>query len=146
MLTEVNIKDFPKLEGIVNRNIASCKCDTRTSYEYIKATVTLFALAENIGVWTDNLEDPHALIIVTKGKFGVLNETFAFVNTIYVDEDQRAIDILQKMVDTATLWAKNNSCNTVQVSSWVYRGCKNVRGLWDKFGFEPQETIYVKEV
>jgi hypothetical protein len=146
MLTEVKIKDFLKLKGIITRNIEACKVTSRTTFEYVHATATLFATQGNMGVWVDDLESPQVLLIVTSGKFGVLDETFAFVNTVYVDEDRRSIAILKEMTDTAAMWAKSKGCKVLQVSSWAYRGSAALDGFWERFGFEIQETIFIKEV
>jgi|TARA_R110002167_G_scaffold294935_5_gene499555 hypothetical protein len=146
MLQEVAVTEFPKIKEIVERNISACKVESRTSFDYINATATLFASQNNIGVWVDDIEKPTALLIVTSGKFGVLNEVFAFVNTIYIDEDRRTPELLKSMADTAALWAKSRGCKTLQISSWIYRGCPDISSVWVKSGFEPQETIFVKEV
>jgi GNAT superfamily N-acetyltransferase len=146
MLTPVEIKDFDKLEGIIKRNIELCNVGKRTSFEYVKATATLFAAQGNVGIWVDDLENPGSLLIVTSGKFGVLNETFAFVNTIYADKQYRNRRVLKEMIDTALLWSRSKNCETLQVSSWVYQGCDDTSSVWKSFGFDIQETIYVKTI
>lgn len=143
MLQEVKVKDLSKLEDILKRNLAACKIENRTSYDYIRATATLFDAQGNIAIWVDDLGDPHVLLIVTSGKFGVLNETYCFANTIYTDESHQSLDIVREMVNTATLWAKSRNCNNLQLSSWIYLGCKDVGKVWEEFGAIPQETIYI---
>lgn len=144
MLTQVDIKDFDKLEGIIKRNIAACNVQDRTSFDYVKATATLFATQNNVGIWTDDIDEPHVLLIVTSGKFGVLNEVFGFVNTIYIDKKKRDSKTLKQMLDTASMWARAKGCKTLQVSSWLYHGTEDVGDLWEALGYEVQETIYVR--
>lgn len=146
MLTLVQQNDFPKLAEILKRNIDACNVGDRTSVEYVSASLVLHAAQNGIGVWTDNLDDPHALLIATVGKFGVLNETYCFVNTIYVDEEHRSPDITKKMLDTITLYATSKGCNTIQGSAWTYKSSTDISALWESFGATPQETIYVKHL
>lgn len=146
MLQQVEVKDFDKLEGIIKRNIAACNVQDRTQFDYVKATATLFATQGNVGVWTDNIDDPHVLLIVTSGKFGVLNEIFGFVNTIYIDKAHRSSELLKQMLDTAKLWSRAKGCKVLQVSSWLYHGCEDVGDLWEALGYEVQETIYVTQL
>lgn len=146
MLQQVDVKDFDKLEGIIKRNIVACNVQDRTQFEYVKATATLFATQNNVGIWTDDLDDPHVLLIVTSGKFGVLNEIFGFVNTIYIDKKHRSSEMLKRMLDTAQMWSRAKGCKTLQVSSWLYQGTEDVGDLWEALGYEVQETIYVKQI
>tara|TARA_R110000851_G_scaffold39729_12_gene100750 strand:- start:2003 stop:2443 length:441 start_codon:yes stop_codon:yes gene_type:complete len=146
MLTQVNTKDFPKLADILKRNIETCNVGSRTSVEYISASLTLHAAQGGLGVWTDNLEDPHALLITTVGKFGVLNEVYCFVNTIYADEGHRSPEITKTMLDTVSLYATAKGCNVIQGSSWLYEGALDISPMWEEFGAVPQEIIHVKKI
>lgn len=146
MLTQVEVKNFDKLEGILKRNIVACNLQDRTQFDYVKATATLFSTQGNIGIWTDNIDDPHLVLIVTSGKFGVINEVFGFVNAVYIDRDHRSAEKLRQMLDTAKLWARAKGCRVLQVSSWLYRGCEDIGDLWEALGYEVQETIYVTEL
>ena len=144
MLHQVQVTDFDKIKDIVLRNIEECRAGKRTSYDYVKATATLFSSQGNVGIWVDDIDSPTCLLIVTKGKFGVLNETFAFVNTIYVDKDKRTPSLFTEMAQTAEVWARSNGCDSLQGSAWVYEGCDDCSRLWEKEGFSIQEKIYVK--
>ena len=144
MLLEVKLLDIPKLKDIIERNIASCNVGDRTSFEYVKSTATLFSQAGDLAAWTDSLEDPHLILIVTKGKFGVLNETIAFINTLYIDEGYQNSSRIQEMVTTAELWAKGQGCDCITGSSWVFRGSKDISTLWENLGYQVQEKLYVK--
>lgn len=143
-MEQVNVKDFDKLKGIVEKNIKRCNISDRTSYDYVKATSTLFAAQGNAVIWVDDLKDPHALLIVTAGKFGVLNEKFCFINTVYIDEGHESMDLVKEMITTAEMWGRSQGCSVSQVSSWIYRGCLDTGKLWEKLGYSPQETIHVK--
>lgn len=145
-MIQVDIKDFDKLKGILERNFVACKVTDRTSFEYVKANATILAPSNSIGIWVDNLEDPHAILVVTGGKFGVLNEDFAFVNTIYVDPDHHSGGLVQSMIDTAKLWGKSRNAQILQVSDWVYRGEKSKGALWASLGFEKQETLFIQQL
>jgi len=146
MLTPVIQKDFHKLAGILQRNIESCKITGRTSVEYITASLTLHAAQDCLGVWTDDLDDPHAILVATVGKFGVLNETYCFVNTIYVDNGHRSSSVTKQMLDTLSLYATSKGCDTVQGSSWIYDGATDTASFWESFGAAAQETIYIKHL
>lgn len=146
MLEQVKIKDLDKLEGIIKRNLATCKVQDRTQFEYLKASFTLFASQNNIGIWVDSIEDPHALLVVTTGKFGILNEIFGFINMIYIDKKHRNTETVKAMMDTATMWSRAKNCQITQVSSWLYDDCPDVGDLWEALGYEVQETIYVKKI
>lgn len=145
-LQEVKVEDFHKLQGILERNIAACSVDDRTSFEYVKASVTLHAAAGGVGIRVDNIDDPHVLLIMSNGKFGVLNEKFTFVNTVYADEGYRRPSVLKKMMDIAELWALAHDSDKVLVSSWVYRGSLDISKALENLGYTRQEIIHVKEV
>lgn len=144
MLTEVKVEDLPKLRGIIERNIAFCNASKRTSFEYVQATITLHALSDSIQVFTDDLNDPHHYVIVSCGKFGVMDEVYGFINTIFSDEDHRSAEMVEEMVTAAKLWAKSKNTDVFLVSSWQYRGTPTTTELWKSLGFEVQEQILIQ--
>jgi hypothetical protein len=146
-MKEVKAADIPKIYEILDRNIKACKIEGRTSTAYCAANITLRMSTGQCGIWVDNIEKPQALLVVTVGKFGVMDENVCFVNTIYADGPrQDDLSLGQDMLDTVELYASNNSCDCIYGSAWVYKGCIDISPLWKRFGAEKQEIIYIKKL
>lgn len=144
MLTKIDTSSYSKLTDILKRNIAACNVGERTSVEYITASMRLHDSQGGIGVYVDDADDPHLLLIVSAGKFGVLNEKVCYVNTLYVDPDRRSSFDRAAVVDAINLFARSQDCNVIFGSSWTFRGSVDSSTFWKSFGAEEQETIHVK--
>lgn len=145
MLTPIT-DNFHRLNDIVSRNIADCNIQDRTSADYIIASITLHYSQGNVGVWVDNPDDPHMLLVVSVGRFGTMNEVYCFVNSIYIDKEHRDSNKVKQMLDTVELFAQSKQCDAIYGSSWIYRGSLDIASVWKSFGAELQETIYVKHL
>lgn len=146
MLQEVDINDYDKMTDIVNRHIKRCNSQSRTSAEYGLANIRFAKSQGTGGIWTDNLDDPSCYLIATKVRLSIFNEAACMINCLYVDDesDKKSLKKVKKMIKTATTWATHVGCNTIYVSSWIFKGAEDKQSLWDKLEFEPQEILNVK--
>ena len=138
--------NFLRLKGILERNIADTNVGDRTSSEYLIANLTLHQSQAAVGVWVDNADDPHVLLVLSVGRFGTLNETYCFVNSMFVDTEHRSPRVTKELLATITLYAQAKQCDAVYGSSWTYRGATDVSAVWAAYGAEPQETLFVKHL
>jgi len=146
VLEKLTYEDLNDLKDIIQENIHRCGVGSRTSVEYIIATLQLGMMNENVAFWTDDKEEPTMLLVMSGFKNIILNETTAIINSIFVrdEEDPDLVSKVNLMIDTAEAYARQKSCDAIMGASWVYKGGKNIQSLWKDKGYEPQEYHNVK--
>lgn len=101
----------------------------------------------SMAAFVDDLENPRAALIMSLFEGLVTDDNYANIILIYVTPELRGDknygDALMK---TAEAFARKAGANFLLGTSWLYKGSKGIDWFWKKRGFEPQETIYIKQL
>lgn len=145
-LKQVKREDYPRLSNIIQRHIDRCDCSDRTTPAYGIAQATLANISNTGHFWTDDIDNPSCYLLVTTTRRMIIEENACIIHCMFLDDenDPAAAKKVLSMLKTAESFAKQNDCDCIYGSSWVFKGGKNVQGIWEKFGAEEQEILNVK--
>lgn len=101
----------------------------------------------NLGVYVDNADNAQHCLIISHFPGLATQAITAHILLIYsVPEARGNTQAVDVMVATAENYARLHGAETLSGASWVYRGAKDIDALWQHYGFEPQERIFIKHL
>lgn len=147
MLIAVAESQLGILDGIISARITEAKLEGRATLEDSKAKILEGYKNRSKGAYVDDLENPKHCLIVGYYKANITTENTMVVHLIYsLPEHRGDLRALAEIKSTMMALAEINGVDTISASSWIFKGCDPIDELWERFGFEPQEKVFIKFV
>lgn len=121
---------------------------------HLTKRVTVEKLDENIlagytsrskTAYVDSLEDPKHCVILGFYEASITDEKMASVHLIYSKPEERdnpdALAAMKKCIEDCAFMG---GANLLVISDWIYDGCPSTGALWKRWGFVPEQTLYIK--
>lgn len=144
-LVPVPQSKLPILTPIFAARIEEGKASERVTVEKLNENILACYKAHSKGAFVDSLDDPKHCVIIGTIESLITDERTAFVSLLYSDPDERGDkEALTAMKSCIENYATMAGANAILISSWVFRGCKDISPLLANWGFEPQEIAHIK--
>lgn len=133
------------LDPLIAARLAESNLLDRSTVESAKANLIRGYEARYMGAYVDDVENPKYCLIMATFPGMATSDLMAQIVLIYVSPEVRGdVEALNIMVNTAENYARLNGASSLTGSSWLFRGSEDIGSIWKHYGFEIQETTYVK--
>lgn len=100
-----------------------------------------------MAAYADDIDNPKACLVMSVFPGLVTDDHYANIILPYVVPELRTNqEYGDSLIYVAEGYAKFHKASRLMASSWIYKGSRAIDWWLKKYGFEPQETIYVKEI
>lgn len=135
------------LAEIIRHRVEESHLEKRTTVGDLLAKLERGYNNRTMAAFVDDVDNPKACLIMSVFLGLVSDDCYANIILLYLVPELRGKkEYGDVLIKTAEGYAKMHSATRLMGTSWVYKQSKGIDWFWKNHGFEPQETIYVKEV
>lgn len=138
---------LPNLAEIFKRRVEESHLEKRTTVGDLMVKLGRGYDNRMMAAYTDDIDNPQACLVMSVFPGLITDDNYANIILAYLVPELRGRrEYGDALINMAEGYAKLHNASRLMASSWLYKDSKGIDWWLKKKGFEPQETIYVKEI
>lgn len=138
-----------RLKPLFEQVVGDCCIEGKTNADNMTMFGTMVASGTG-EVLVDNEDEPKAVVIISKNATNILYDQSVggscTVNLVFVAPEARSATLAKECHAEILNFARRNNCKYIMGGSLKFENSKDIDSFWEKGGYSPQETLFVKQL